>query len=72
MPPQANKRFKIKTYDKDVDDHFIVIVEPWTYGVEDIAGNQMAIEYVSAWLRAAFHKISEKDVVRTIFTKGKV
>lgn len=67
----APKKFKIKKYEKDDEDHYIVIVEPWTHGFEDIA-NPNAIELIAAWLRVMFRKVTEKGIINGIFTIGQV
>lgn len=67
----APKKFKIKKYEKDDEDHYIVIVEPWTHGFGDIA-NPNAIEFIAAWLRVMFRKVTEKGIINGIFTIGQV
>ena len=67
----APKKFKMKKYEKDDDDHYIVIIEPWTHGIQDIA-DANTVNYIAAWLRVMLRKVKEKGIVRAIYTVGQV
>ncbi|KAH8117207.1 hypothetical protein DFH11DRAFT_988952 [Phellopilus nigrolimitatus] len=61
------KKFRRKEYKKDVDDHFVVVINPWANGLKT-PRKQEAIDMIGAWLRIAFRKPDEKGIIRAIFT----
>lgn len=71
MPLKIPKIKPPKQFEKDIDDHFVVVVEPWSNGIMDYR-DERAINWMGAWLRIVFHKPDEMDVVRAIYTIGQV
>lgn len=65
------KKFKLKIYEKDNDDLYVVIINPWKRGHE-LPWSQNAINWIGAWLRLAAHKADETGVVRSIMTMSSV
>ncbi|KAI5117968.1 hypothetical protein M0805_004902 [Coniferiporia weirii] len=61
------KKFKTKIYKKDLEDHFVVAINPWANGERKPRGKS-DIDWIGAWLRIAFRKSEESDIIRTIFT----
>ncbi|THH05874.1 hypothetical protein EW145_g4479 [Phellinidium pouzarii] len=64
------KKLKIKTYKKDVDDHYVVVINPWANSPRN-PRTQVEMNYIGAWLRIAFKKPDEKGIVRAIFSRSK-
>ena len=61
------KKFKRKIYEKDNDDHYVVVIDPWTKGLA-LPHSQTRINWIGAWLRIAFRKPYERDIVKNIYT----
>ncbi|KAL5512540.1 hypothetical protein ACEPAG_3193 [Sanghuangporus baumii] len=60
------KKFKVKTYEKDNDDHYVVVLNPWNRGYKQRSQEQ--IDWMGAWLRIAFRKPKEKHIVKNIYS----
>ena len=65
------KKFKLKLYEKDNDDLYVVIINPWTRG-HSLPWSQNAVDWVGAWLRLASHRADEPGIVRTVMTMNSV
>lgn len=65
------KKFKLKTYEKDNDDLYVVIVNPWTRG-HSVPYDQSAVNWMGAWLRLAAQKTDDGSLVITILTMESV
>ncbi|KAL5504539.1 hypothetical protein ACEPAH_7200 [Sanghuangporus vaninii] len=63
------KKFKVKTYEKDNDDHYVVVLNPWVQGYK--SRSQEQIDWMGAWLRIAFRKPKEKYIVKNIYSVEK-
>lgn len=61
------KKFKRITYEKDSDDHYVVVLNPWANGPQKPRLKAQA-DFIGAWLRIAFRKPLEKNIVKTIYT----
>ncbi|EJD08228.1 uncharacterized protein FOMMEDRAFT_25372 [Fomitiporia mediterranea MF3/22] len=61
------KKLKRTTYEKDNDDHYVVIINPWAKSF-DLPRKQTQIDWIGAWLRIAFRKPYEKNVILNIYT----
>ncbi|KAL5483079.1 hypothetical protein ACEPAI_8308 [Sanghuangporus weigelae] len=60
------KKFKVKTYEKDNDDHYVVVLNPWAQGYKPRSQEQ--IDWMGAWLRIAFRRPKEKHIVKNIYS----
>ena len=60
------KKFKVKTYEKDNDDHYVVVLNPWAKGHKHRCQEQ--VDWIGAWLRIVFGKPQEKHIIKNIYT----
>ncbi|OCB91782.1 hypothetical protein A7U60_g954 [Sanghuangporus baumii] len=60
------KKFKVKLYEKDNDDHYVVVLNPWAQGYKPRSQEQ--IDWMGAWLRIAFRRPKEKYIVKNIYS----
>ena len=65
------KKFKVKIYEKDNDDLYVVIINPWKRGYE-LPWSQNAANWIGAWLRLAAHRADVPNTVRSIMTMNSV
>ena len=65
------KGFKVKKYEKDNDDLYVVLINPWTRG-HSLPYTQTAVNWIGGWLRLAAHRPNEPSTVISVLTMGSV